>query len=443
MALQGFQPFDTEPLKHARYTAFLQAQAAGSDALPFARLPAQNEDEFAKELHDYAKSALIFKPMSASMAGRFTSASVVVETGPRPVEGLHVPTPGSTLSNKPEDGEGGKVEVEKELSAKENAAKVGMYGPLTREVKPWMPSKLLCKRFGVKEPVIETKEDPRNAAPSASSTTTKELLAITDGDSGVGGDARTEIGLEDKLAQKKPGRRDIANIGMGEDETQGTDILTYERPAMDIFKAIFASDDENSDSEDEGKVTEKGAAAPEVATSMPGPSGPSRPTEAAAQAQPKNSTKSALNPTDVDLAVFRPTFVSRSDRSKGKEKEKNDSSNSSDKAKKKDRKSKNKGKSMLMSFDVDMDGGNDHHRRGTDGKQEDVEKKRKKKRREEKKTLDGDADDDESMWVEKPPPESVQTFESMSMEESRAEPTDASIHSAGPTRGRKRAIDFM
>ena len=51
--------------------------------------------------------------------------------------------------------------------------------------------------------------------------------------------------------QMPDGPRDLANIGLGEDETQGQDTLTYERPSMDIFKAIFASNDEDSDDEQE------------------------------------------------------------------------------------------------------------------------------------------------------------------------------------------------
>ncbi|KAG1863539.1 hypothetical protein DFJ58DRAFT_773560 [Suillus subalutaceus] len=36
---------------------------------------------------------------------------------------------------------------------------------------------------------------------------------------------------------------------MGEDDGRGDDVLTYERPGMDIFRAIFTSDDEKSDEE--------------------------------------------------------------------------------------------------------------------------------------------------------------------------------------------------
>ena len=43
--------------------------------------------------------------------------------------------------------------------------------------------------------------------------------------------------------------RSLDNVGLGEDESQGRDTLTYVRPSMDIFKAIFANDDESDDEE--------------------------------------------------------------------------------------------------------------------------------------------------------------------------------------------------
>jgi hypothetical protein len=38
------------------------------------------------------------------------------------------------------------------ISSKEHATRMGMYGPMTRETKTWQPARLLCKRFGVKDP---------------------------------------------------------------------------------------------------------------------------------------------------------------------------------------------------------------------------------------------------------------------------------------------------
>jgi G patch domain-containing protein 1 len=43
-----------------------------------------------------------------------------------------------------------------------------MYGALTREIVPWQPSRLLCKRFGVKDPNPDiTTDTPMPGVPSA------------------------------------------------------------------------------------------------------------------------------------------------------------------------------------------------------------------------------------------------------------------------------------
>ena len=53
----------------------------------------------------------------------------------------------------------------------------------------------------------------------------------------------------------------LENVGLREDEMQGHDTLTYVHPSMDIFKAIFTSNDKNSDKEagESGDSQEKGA----------------------------------------------------------------------------------------------------------------------------------------------------------------------------------------
>ena len=43
----------------------------------------------------------------------------------------------------------------------------------------------------------------------------------------------------------------MGRLGLGEDERQGRDILTYELPSVDVFKAIFASDDDEDEAEAE------------------------------------------------------------------------------------------------------------------------------------------------------------------------------------------------
>ena len=372
MALQGFQPFTNDPVKQTRYTAYLKAQAAGEDSVPFSRMPGQAADAFMRELEDYARSARIFKPVSGAMAGRFTRAAVM-DTSAQTAEGLHRPTEEGSYLSTPGESEKGK-EPEKEESPKENAARLGMFGPLTREVKPWIPARLLCKRFGAKEPEVElpSEADVKTVAPGTSNWQSGGVLSITEaaetgltGSTRIGesGGANEERSVE---SSNTPGRRDIANIGLGdEDETQGQDILTYERPGMDIFKAIFASDEEDEGEGEEGAdndgadETGRDAAAHGQAngdTAAP----PANSVVAIPDAGPSRAAPVDYNNMagKVDISDFKPTFVSRSDRTKDKEKEKRDKGKVRDKEKK-----KKKHKTTLVSFEVDEEGGG-HERPG-------------------------------------------------------------------------------
>lgn len=356
------------------------------------------------------------------MAGRFTSAAIV-DHGPKIHEGLHTPS-AADLKEKEEERE---KEAEERVTPKAHAARMGMYGPLTREVKSWTPNKLLCKRFGVKDPnPMPPPETPGEADIASTAGVDSTWLASESvvptvlsngGASGSGG-----------------GRRDFSNVGLGEDETQGRDTLTYERPAMDIFKAIFASDDEESDDEDgatgredqqdEAKLDDsvaqvsvitsnsisKDLPQQRLAISNGGPS----------QLQPDGPSSSSLdhvvNDTQkVDLTTFKPTFIPR----EGK------------KTKDKDKKGKMKKekRTVLVSFEMDEDmplSAPKENRKDKDR----PKKKRKEKRRDED-------EDDEAMWVEKPPPEVVKDLE-ITQPPEVADHLDSVAH-----RGRKRAIDFM
>ncbi|TFK92456.1 hypothetical protein K466DRAFT_480570 [Polyporus arcularius HHB13444] len=423
-ALTGFQPFTADPLKHSRYTAFLAFQAdASSEGLGFGPLPGQSTEEFNKELQDYAKSATVFKPLSGAMADRFRSGAVV-ELGPNVVEGLHQPT-SYTDSTDPD----GETKEEKEEDPKLGAVRMGMFGRLTRETIPWQPARLLCKRFGVKEPEVDTTAQA-GAASSDFEFATTEAQAKTDAGVPAGPapamiTAGTEGGDAVVEEPKSKGPRNLATVGLGEDETQGTDTLTYQRPAMDVFKAIFASDDEDSD--DEGEEEDESTpplALPDVL--MPPP--------------PKPVVTPAPLPNapaeKIDLATFKPTFVPRSERVSGKDK-----ASEKSKEKKKD-KEKKRPKAALMSFDVEDDGSMPSFGpTSTHKEKKNRDGERKKKRRKEKQ----DDEEDDSMWVEKPAPEVVKSLPVATV------PVDGNeggvdgtwIDAAGPQRGRKRAIDFM
>ncbi|KAI0831977.1 hypothetical protein BC628DRAFT_1311155 [Trametes gibbosa] len=433
-ALQGFQPFASDPLKHSRYTAFLIFQSnytdgESVDSIGFGPLPGQSIDDFHKELDDYAKSATVFKPLSGAMAGRFRSA-VVIEMGPKAVEGLHQPQPSVEDEEGPDDGE-----EEKKEDPRMSAVRMGMFGRLTREAQPWQPARLLCKRFGVKDPEV----DMTGAAGAASADFE---FATTAAKAAAGGDASAEnvaassstsapLMIEGAspsdvagVSGGSSGPRNLANVGLGEDETQGRDILTYERPAMDVFKAIFASDDE--DSEDEVEDAPK---AEESTPALLDFFGTAKPVVKAESLVPPTANA----PTEkVDLATFKPTFVPRSERDSRKSK------GSEKKDKKGKDKDKKKARASLMSFDVEDDGSIPSF--GPPATKSDRSSKRRKTREA------GRGSDDDSMWVEKPAPEVVKNLPLPPVPRSNtSNDTQASTDSneAGPPRGRKRAVDFM
>lgn len=77
MALRGFMPFGDNLKKQARYKSYLEDQAGvygePKDVLPVPE--GLSHEEASKELDEFAKAARIFRPISAMMSGRFTSAS--------------------------------------------------------------------------------------------------------------------------------------------------------------------------------------------------------------------------------------------------------------------------------------------------------------------------------------------------------------------------------
>lgn len=430
MALQGFQPFTSDPVKQARYTAFLKAQAEAEDSVPFGRMAGQAADVFQRELEDYARSAQIFKPVSGAMAGRFARATVF-ENGPQSQEGLHKPSNEGSYHSVPNSSV--EEEPPKEESPKENAARLGMYGFLTREVKPWRPAKLLCKRFGVKEPEVEleTETTATSASFAGANQSKSDALAITDGsENALMGSTQIrgegDVPGPSSSTSTRWSGRDIENIGLGENEQQGQEILSYQRPAMDIFKAIFASDDEDDDNDEVKPDDEevKFDEAPKLSEN--GTTGQSSRSPAQAQA-PVEVVNYADAAGKVDMTSFKLTFVPRADRQKDNAQK--------EKSKHKDKGRKKKGKAALMSFDVEEDGGEMPNKRDRDR-----ERSKQKKKKKEGKELA--ADDDDSMWVEKPVSEAVQALP-ISPPVPPEDTTDFIETKAGPQRGRKRAVDFL
>jgi G patch domain-containing protein 1 len=75
----------------------------------------------------------------------------IVDNAPKVIEGLHTPSVKSENARAIASSQAREIDkgLEKEEETpKAHAARMGLYGRLTREVTPWQPAKLL-KRFGV------------------------------------------------------------------------------------------------------------------------------------------------------------------------------------------------------------------------------------------------------------------------------------------------------
>jgi G patch domain-containing protein 1 len=156
---------------------------------------------------------------------------------------------------------------------------------------------------------------------------------------------------------------------MADDINQGRDTMTYTKPSIDIFKAIFASDDED-DSDDEAEAEDIKPVIPAQA-------------ETRAISSPPKAVEKPL--AAEDLSSFKPVYRKANESTEAKETEKK---------KKKDKK-KRKG---VLSFDVGEEG-DDEPKASRDGR------KRKRKDTETNPSnghADAQEDAAEGEWVEKP-----------------------------------------
>jgi G patch domain-containing protein 1 len=343
-ALRGYMPYNDDAEKQERYRTYLVSQTYNTKEPNPVLKPGASFDAINKELDDFASSARIFKPMAFAMSSRFTSGSTSLAASDlkQAKPGLHIY---DATKAKPEPAK--DVEPEKKaLTPREQAADQGMYGRLTREVTEFYPVKLLCKRFGVADPHPEGKPEaagtgtstPGNGlegGPLPKNDASWESAFVHQGeeDKGASETVNDETGVE-----RAP--RTIAEVGMAGDSNQGRDTLTYTKPTIDIFKAIFASDDED-DSDDEDEAVD-------VKPIIPAPMKPRAP-------PPPQINENPL--AAEDLAAFKPVYRKAPEPSE---------------VDKKKRKEKKKRKGVL-SFDVGDEG------EGDDARTEERRKKRKER----------------------------------------------------------------
>lgn len=166
-------------------------------------------DEWNKELSEFVRAAMVFKPMSRLMATRFTSSSSTLLPSSDPNAPLI-----SVPAEKPED-------------PAIAAAKLNMYGYLTRSTTEFYPTRLLCKRFNIKDP------HPVGAAEEEQKETIDTSL--------INAEAIKEL----KREAQTTGTYDLANVEMDEPvevHADRNEVLEGERAGEEVFKSIFGDD---------------------------------------------------------------------------------------------------------------------------------------------------------------------------------------------------------
>lgn len=256
----GWMPYAEDLTKRARYRLFLEIRAGlrPEGTLPD-RAPGTSNDEWGKEMNEFAHAAQIFKPMTGMMATRFTSSSSASQPTPDDVK-----SESTAGSNKGEQLLG--YSKSKITNPTEEAAAVGMYGPLTRDTKSFFPTRLLCKRFNVKPPAhvhVDAREDPielnvngnresrdLKSSPINSTALSQkklELIGKRDMDnlrisSGVIKSpcltTRETVSVDGDGARLEHEREPAVN-------SERNEAIEKERPEEAVFKAIFGSDSED------------------------------------------------------------------------------------------------------------------------------------------------------------------------------------------------------
>lgn len=210
-ALEAFVPVGSDSEKHARYKAYLQAYIHQSSYAP-----PDGIDNIQEELDEFFETAQRCRPMQGAMANRFTSSTVLQADTP----GL-----GGFLSREAAQPKAeARMENLTPLTPAQEAARAGEFGAQTRTVQLWNPPRLLCKRLGAEPPHPDYQEN--------------EMEQIMQ-----------KFGAEPEVPvpESEPAP-DFVFAPMNEETEQANDAaLTEERPSLDLFKAVFESDDEKEE----------------------------------------------------------------------------------------------------------------------------------------------------------------------------------------------------
>ena len=221
----GWMPYAEDEAKRSRYKLFLELRAEQRSDLP-PRPPAFSFDDWTTELNEFAQAAQVFKPISGLMASRFTSSSSANPSA-KPVLG----------------SDAADTNPVEHTDTAEKAAALGMYGPLTRVRELFYPTRLLCKRFGVKPPahVLSGTNEGQNASSSNMASSAIVSQASLDR-------MMTESKWSHSGGLLQPGEAKTSDtVGQAPQQLPKVDVekndaLEGRKAGEAVFKAIFGDD---------------------------------------------------------------------------------------------------------------------------------------------------------------------------------------------------------
>jgi G patch domain-containing protein 1 len=231
----GWMPYAEDLPKRTRYIGFLELRAGLKEDLP-ERVINITTSDWVKELQEFAHAAQVFKPTTGIMASRFTSSS------------------SSTLGGSPSAGTNENLlrqPTKKPEDPAEEAAKMGMYGAMTRTSFPFHPSRLLCKRFNVRPPPDmprgsefegENGFKAKTEEAVSKSAMDKMLHEVLTNGPALQRPAWMGQAPQDSVPAPTPQATEHATVDVERNEA-----LSNERAPEDVFKSIFGDDDDDDD----------------------------------------------------------------------------------------------------------------------------------------------------------------------------------------------------
>ncbi|PNS19956.1 G patch domain-containing protein 1 isoform C [Sphaceloma murrayae] len=216
----GWMPYGEDEGKRSRYRAYLEIMVGERQGLPL-RKEGVGTEEWSGEMGEFKQAAEVFKPVSGAMASRFMTA--------RSVEGAKS---GIDTVSREETSQ-------KEKDPAEEAARLGMFGPLTRSVERFYPTRLVCKRFGVRAPEHVLHE--AEVGEKAREREKLDVLGKTRMEEMMKEAATSTVNNPEGAGVTVPVREQPAAV-----DAEKNDALEAQRAGEELFKSIFG-DDSDSD----------------------------------------------------------------------------------------------------------------------------------------------------------------------------------------------------